>query len=227
MRDTFSRLNPSPEFRELEEQYRAVHRSGFRSIGLSSAETFDGSSLFPHIEEIGRLIEATGSKTVLDFGSGKGLAYTERYPVLASGARPADIKSYWVVDSIACYDPGVPEFSIYPDRSFDALISTDVLEHIPERDVNWVLRSFFELASKAVFANIASYPAQKTLPNGWNAHVTIKPPEWWRERIERAAVGWSGRYVFKVLEHGSGRNLPVWLRRVTGGKKWRETIIAN
>ncbi len=24
--------------------------------------------------------------------------------------------------------------------------------------------------------NIASYPAHKTLPNGWNAHVTIKPP---------------------------------------------------
>jgi hypothetical protein len=41
----------------------------------------------------------------------------------------------------------------------------------------------------------------KILPNGWNAHVTIRPPGWWRERIEAAARDWKGQaYVFDITE---------------------------
>ena len=61
------------------------------------------------------------------------------------------------------------------------------------------------MAKRFVYMNVASYPAKKILPNGWNAHVTIKPPEWWRPRIEAAAAGWSGKaYVFDVEEKRTG-----------------------
>jgi hypothetical protein len=43
------------------------------------------------------------------------------------------------------------------------------------------------------------------LPNGWNAHVTVKPPGWWAERIIEAASGWRGqRYIFVVSERRRG-----------------------
>jgi len=46
-----------------------------------------------------------------------------------------------------------------------------------------------------VYANIASYPAQKTLPNGENAHCTIRPAEWWLEKIRALAP----RVAFQVV----------------------------
>ena len=39
-------------------------------------------------------------------------------------------------------------------------------------------------AGRFVFATIALYPAGKTLPNGENAHCTIRPPEWWKTLID-------------------------------------------
>jgi hypothetical protein len=43
-------------------------------------------------------------------------------------------------------------------------------------------------ARKFVFANIASYPAAKILPNGENAHCTIRPVEWWSQIIAPIAA---------------------------------------
>jgi hypothetical protein len=40
-----------------------------------------------------------------------------------------------------------------------------------------------------VFATVAMYPAGKTLPNGENAHCTIKPPDWWRALIDCVTAG--------------------------------------
>jgi hypothetical protein len=38
-----------------------------------------------------------------------------------------------------------------------------------------------------VFANVACFPARKRLPNGQNAHCTVRTLKWWRPLIERAA----------------------------------------
>ena len=66
------------------------------------------------------------------------------------------------------------------------VICTDVMEHIPEVDVGWLLEEQFKLSRKCVYGNIASYPAAKMLANGENAHCTIKPFEWWMETIAKA-----------------------------------------
>jgi hypothetical protein len=41
----------------------------------------------------------------------------------------------------------------------------------------------FGFARRFVFANVACYPVNKRLPNGENAHCTIKPVAWWREVV--------------------------------------------
>jgi len=37
-----------------------------------------------------------------------------------------------------------------------------------------------------VFASVACYPAKTTLPNGENAHCTVRPLDWWRQIFEAA-----------------------------------------
>ena len=55
----------------------------------------------------------------------------------------------------------------------------DVLEHCPEQDLRWIVAEIFGFANRFVFANVASYEAMTTLPNGENAHCTVRPSEWW------------------------------------------------
>ena len=74
-----------------------------------------------------------------------------------------------------------------PEEKFDRVISTDVLEHCPEEDISWIIDEMFAKTHKFLFANIACYPAAKKLPNGENAHCTIRPATWWGEIIRPIA----------------------------------------
>jgi hypothetical protein len=179
----FSRGNPSPRYRELVALYQRMHVEGIPDQGIKPGNLFAGASIIPHLPMIKTMVMQTQSKSLLDYGSGKGLQYRATGITLRNGERIADIRSYLGVERIVCYDPGVREHATMPDEKFDGVVSTDVLEHCPEQDVAWILEEMFAAASKFLFANIASYPAAKTLPNGENAHCTVRPPEWWNEII--------------------------------------------
>ena len=186
---TYSRNNPSPRFRELLEQYRAMHRDGDVRGGTPAVETFDGKSLPRQASRIKKLILRTGAKALLDYGSGKGRQYIPA-DILDNGVRLASsMQEYWGVESIRCYDPGHPPFSALPEGSFDGVLCTDVLEHCPEQDLPWIVGELFGYTRLFVFANVACYPARKTLPNGENAHCTIRPVEFWKELFESCAAG--------------------------------------
>ena len=58
-----------------------------------------------------------------------------------------------------------------------------MLEHIPQEDISSVLNLICNLSNKYVFLNVACYSAQALLPNGENAHITIKEPKWWYDKI--------------------------------------------
>ena len=50
-----------------------------------------------------------------------------------------------------------------------------------------------------VFANVACFPARKHLPNGQNAHCTIRPLKWWRRLVEGTARAHPGvRYEIRL-----------------------------
>jgi hypothetical protein len=119
---------------------------------------------------------------------------------MESGVDHPDIKSYWGVQEIRCFDPGFAPYSELPSGIFDGVICTDVLEHCPEEDIAWILDELFAFARKFVYANIACLPARKHLPSGGNAHCTIKPVKWWERRIGRAASAKPGLpYEFRLL----------------------------
>jgi 2-polyprenyl-3-methyl-5-hydroxy-6-metoxy-1,4-benzoquinol methylase len=43
------------------------------------------------------------------------------------------------------------------------VICTDVLEHVPEEDLDWVIREMCSLSSKTVFINVSGEPALKNI----------------------------------------------------------------
>lgn len=82
------------------------------------------------------------------------------------------------------YDPAIPELSRIDIDRADMVVNTDVLEHIPEKDIDEVLqhiRSF----SPRVFFNISTRPAREILPDGTNAHCTVWDADTWLARIRR------------------------------------------
>jgi len=66
-----------------------------------------------------------------------------------------------------------------PYRPYDAIICTDVLEHVPESDLGWVVDELIERADKMLFLNIACYPALKTFADGSNVHISVFHPNTW------------------------------------------------
>jgi len=185
---TFSRANPSPRYRELTALYGRMHAEGETRLGIPPENTFPGISLLPHVARIKRLIEATDARTILDYGAGKGMQYRPQ-KIVVGGEHVADgVAEYWDVDEVRCYDPGYPAHRALPEETFDGVVSTDVLEHCPEEDLDWILAEIFGFATRFVFLNVACFPARKSLPSGENAHVTLQPPAWWRERVAACAA---------------------------------------
>ena len=102
------------------------------------------------------------------------------------------------------YDPAIPEYSTKPDHISDLLLNVDVLEHIEEEDLDTVLAEMRSLCKDALII-VDLKEAELLLEDGRNAHVTIKPVEWWEEKIskhfgklERIKVARSSRAGFKT-----------------------------
>ncbi|MFP6685114.1 MAG: class I SAM-dependent methyltransferase [Polyangiaceae bacterium] len=189
----YTRDQPSPEYREMVEMYSMLHQEGAESERKkddkrSATQTFSGKMLMEQAATNAELISRTGSQSLLDYGCGKGEAYEAKDIELAGGERAASLTDYWQIDELRRYDPGYEPFSQLPTASFDAVLCIDVLEHITEPDLPWVLNELFGYAQKFVFANIACYPAKKHLPNGQNAHCTVRSPEWWTGMIHAVAM---------------------------------------
>ena len=145
-------------------------------------------SLFPHIKRIKDLVVTTGAVTLLDYGCGKGMQYeAHRLEVPGAGVFEG-VLDYWDVDEVRCYDPCYAPYSALPEEQFDGVVSTDVLEHCPEEDMPLIVDEMFSYARRFVFACIACYAAKSTLPNGENAHTTVRSSAWWHDLFAAVAA---------------------------------------
>ena len=83
------------------------------------------------------------------------------------------------------YDPAILEYQ-YLDKNIkvDLIENCDVMEHIPEDEIDTVLEEISKI-SQNVFFNISLKKAKTILPNGENAHCTIKPVRWWANKINK------------------------------------------
>jgi len=144
--------------KKYQQQLNKMHRAG----------RFDnGHKAYKIIE---KFFEEYKPTNVMDFGCGK-------------GALIASVKQLHPNVVAEGYDPGNPDFATLPDRTFDAVVSTDALEHVEPAYLSDTLRMIGSKIERCGFFRIACYPAKKQLPDGRNAHLIVELPEWWREQI--------------------------------------------
>lgn len=194
----YSRPEPSIRYKELVKLYKIMHEEGYKTDPPDSV--FTGRMLFGHVESIKQVIDNNNIKTVLDYGSGKGYLYDkDKHMRHESGKKYGDIAGYWGID-IRCYDPAYTPYSQLPAEKSDLVICTDVIEHCPEEDIEWILEEIFSYANKSVFISIACYPALKSLPNGENPHCLVRPARWWKIYLQKFVKKFPAITYYILLE---------------------------
>ena len=131
----------------------------------------------PHkfADQLKKIVEFFDAKNGLDYGSGgSNLNKTK----LANGVKFID---YIGLQKIQSFEPARNKKKKYKS---DIVLCFDVLEHVFINDVPWVLNDLFKYATKCIVINVACYNAAALLPNGENAHITVRPPSWWLGQIE-------------------------------------------
>lgn len=129
-----------------------------------------GERGYKHLEDILHVIRRTDSKSALDYGCGK--ATLAKY-----AKRVCEVP-------FASYDPAIPEYAAAPDPA-DLVVCTDVLEHVEPLCLHDVLKHIQELAQVAVYLQIATRPALRTLSDGRNAHLLVREPYFWFDNLRQ------------------------------------------
>ena len=126
-------------------------------------------------DQLKKIVEYFDAKNGLDYGSGgSNLNETK----LANGVKFID---YIGLQKIRSFEPARNKKKKY---KCDIVLCFDVLEHVFINDIPWVLNDLFKYATKCIVINVACYNAAALLPNGENAHITVRPPSWWLGQIE-------------------------------------------
>lgn len=164
------------------EDYRKLHEQN----------AFAGLTLARFSDQVCKSLRAFQINTVLDFGSGTG----------ASWERDEGLEDLKKTVKVTLYDPGIPKYETLPDGPFDAVIAYDVLEHIPEDEIDGTLRDIFSRATKLVLLSFCPRGSKKKLPStGGDVHVTQKDREWWERRISHANLAYGKPTVWFLFEN--------------------------
>lgn len=128
-----------------------------------------GVSALQYLDTIKKLYEVTDSKSLLDYGCGKGLlAKNLDFPI-------------WE------YDPAIENKNSVP-RPVDLLVCIDVLEHIEPEYLDSVLVDIARCIKKVGYLVISTQKAAKTLPDGRNTHLIQEGKEWWFKKLSEYLI---------------------------------------
>lgn len=145
---------------EYQKQLKKLH---------SQKENFGNRVIIPDL--LKELIEFEKINSILDFGCGKGFLSKE-------------IKIQYPESVVYSWDPAFNNEEELPE-SVDLVITTDVLEHIEFENLNNTLLKLKKISTRFQYHLIACHKAVTILPDGRNAHLIIKTPDWWQDSLRR------------------------------------------
>ncbi len=203
--DTLLHSDPATE-RERAKYEQMWQCDDYRTFspGLHALEKLDLATQF----------RTLGVRTILDAGCGSG-KFMRR--ILEQHGADFTIRGFDIAGN--CLDPWFAgreaellttgclwDPSALPSPN-DAVVCTDVMEHIPTERVPAVLRNLRGAATKCVFLGIALFPdsfGPRVL--GAPLHLTVKPVDWWREQIAAAGL----EMISGAVQCASDKK-PMWL----------------
>ena len=169
-------MKPSQEYHDLIDSYKVLHHEEGK---------FKGISLVPLVPTLMSLVKENNCKTLLDYGCGKAIPYDKNRCKEVDLRHP--IQKLCNLKSFDLYDPAYEKYTTLPNKKYDIVVCTDVLEHIAEQDIDYVLTEILSHSKKIVFLNISCQPALKHFKEGKfkgkNVHISVFDPSWWGHKI--------------------------------------------
>lgn len=151
-------------------------------------------------------------KTIIDFGCGQ--------------SKLIDVLSDSVGAQGTRYDPAIPKYSKQPKGKHDLLINVDVLEHVPVDQLDDVVGQMASLCEEAIIV-IDTREAKAILPNGENAHCTVRSHDWWGDylskhfkRLEPIRVTRKSRAAFRTWSLNSKQSMSIKLMTISEKTKY-------
>lgn len=141
-----------------------------------------GTSGKKYVEAVRKMAAHKDIETVLDYGCGRG--YLQKglgFPIYE-------------------YDPAIEGKDSDPIPA-DLVCCTDVLEHVEPDKLKFVLDDLKRVTKQVGFFVIHLGEAVKTYANGKNAHLIVKPSDWWTKQI--------GKYFKVAMADVKGKELHV------------------
>lgn len=123
------------------------------------------------IEEMAALPEPVGS--ILDYGSGNGSLLTK----LSQMRALTGIEIYE-------YDPGRGTALPHYFEQADLTTCIDVMEHVEEDKVDAVFADIRDKTRRCALFLVSTVKAIHRLPGGQNAHITVRPIDWWMDQLQ-------------------------------------------
>lgn len=120
-----------------------------------------------------QVLKSNNVQTVVDFGCGKGNLVRR-------------LKNDYSNLTVFGFDPANPEFASIPDK-VDLIFSTDVLEHVEPQLLDKTLSDLCGRC-RVQYHLIACHYASNILPDGRNAHLIVRTPDWWQNKFYE--LGW-------------------------------------
>ena len=173
-------LTLSEKGQRLVDMYSEMAENGYATkIGSDIKDAYNSFELRKIRDVIKNKFTQYNVKTVLDYGCG---GSDWNAPGFVNGISAVE---FFGLRAVRRYEPAR---DIDERASVDCVVCFDVLEHVYVSDVAAVLRDILSHANKLVILNVACYEANALLPNGENAHITVRNPHWWKGVLDTISV---------------------------------------
>ena len=193
-------MKPSQDYYDLIDSYKKLHEQEGK---------FKGISLIPLVPTLMKIVKDNDCKTLLDYGCGKGLPYDKERCKEVDLRNP--IQELCSLESFDLYDPAYEKYAKLPDKKYDIVVCTDVLEHVAEQDMDYVLTQILSRSKKIVFLNICCKPALKHFKEGKfkgkNVHISVFDPSWWGHKIGNIWNKFNHLKVYTLCETKEGTHV--------------------
>ena len=177
-----SKLKLSKQGEELIKLYEKMAKEGYsRKDGVKIKTAFSDFELRKFRNLCKEEISKKNINTLLDYGGG-GSNWDEPNFEPTTGETA---KQFFKIEEVNKFEPAR---NLMEKKPSDCVICIDVLEHIFISDVPNVVNELFSLSKNLLIINVACYKAAAILPNGENAHITIRSPVWWKGVIDTVAI---------------------------------------
>ena len=171
------KLKPSEDYYDLLDSYKELHKEEGK---------FRGMSLVPLVPTLMDITKKNKCKSLLDYGCGKAIPYSKKECKSIGLKKP--VQELCNLDSFDLYDPAYPKYNKLSKKKYDIVVCTDVMEHIAEQDIDYVLKDILSHSKKAVFLNISCQPALKHFKEGkfkgQNVHISVFDGVWWSDKVK-------------------------------------------